>query len=59
MNDNVNEQTIPSISEEQWLHHFESLHSKRSNTEMQDKLTSDLTFMEKNTDNQPLNESIT
>ena len=46
MNDDITEKKIPPISEDQWLHHLESLHSATMNNSKQEKIVSDLKAME-------------
>ena len=56
----LNEKPIPPISEDQWLHHFESLHSEKQNSEEQENIMNDLKFMERiKCHDSSLNEPIT
>ena len=59
MNDDIIEKTIPPISEDHWLHHFESLHSEKLNNEDQTNLINNLKVMEQNCDPIPSYEPIT
>ena len=46
MNENMNEEKIPPVSEDQWLNHFESLHSAKKNNQSQTNLINNLEIME-------------
>ena len=46
MNDDITVKKVPPISKDQWLHHFESLHSATMNNSKQQKIVSDLKAME-------------
>ena len=48
MNENINEEKIPPISEDQWLNHFEALHSEKENNESQTTLINNLEIIEQN-----------
>ena len=50
MNEDTKEETLPPISEDQWMHHFESLHSEKKNNEDQLKFTNNLKILEENCD---------
>ena len=44
----MNEETIPPVSEDQWLNHFESLHSaKKNNQSKKNNLINNLEIMKK------------
>ena len=60
MNSDINEKLIPPISEDQWLHHFESLHSEKKNSEEQENIMNNLKFMtQTKCHNSSLNKPIT
>ena len=60
INDNMIEKQIPPIPEDQWLHHFESLHSEKiENNDEQRTLTQNLKLMELLNDQLPSDDLIT
>ena len=46
MNEDTKEETLPPISENQWINHFQSLHSETENNEYQVKLIDSLKTLE-------------
>ena len=42
MNDDIKEETIPPISEEQWISHFIGLHSMKKLNTFQEKISNEL-----------------
>ena len=46
MNENMNEEKHLPVSEDQWLNHFESLHSAKKNNQSQTNLINNLEIME-------------
>ena len=46
MNEDTKEETLPPISEDQWINHFQSLHSETENNEDQVKLNDSLKTLE-------------
>ena len=48
MNDDIKEQTIPLISEEQWINHFTGLHSMKKLTTFQEKISNELDTRRRN-----------
>ena len=48
MNVDIKEQSIPSISEEQWINHFTGLHSMKKLNTFQEKISNELDTRRRN-----------